>query len=108
MICSKCCLPMIRNKKNTDFKVGDWIIATAPMIVESYDMMGSGMKPDRSYMHRPLEVKAITQSHIVYMGVKGSLSDKRHEGIMPISEIEARKFIIAESVLVESAKESAI
>ena len=52
----------------TPFKKGDWIIATKPRMEQRdagmFMSMGMVSVPDRKFMHRPVQVHAVTEAHI--------------------------------------------
>jgi len=87
------------------FTVGEWIIATRPLMVESfggYGLMGTSMKPDRGYMHKPIQISAITEHHLIYE-TKSFIGEKTHKHILPMDEVRERGFVVADAVLVEAA-----
>lgn len=78
------------------FKENDWIIATKPAIREnfSFSLLGNGKIEDRTYMHKPIQVKVVTEAHIIFKS--GSV-----EAILPFDELKERGFIIANEALVK-------
>lgn len=86
----------------TQFKEGDWIIATKPAMRASmgFSLMGSGLVADGAYMHRPIKVKAVTEAHIIYE------TSNTRGAILPFHELQERGFIIAAPELVEETTRS--
>lgn len=86
-----------------EFKEGDWIIATKPLMVESsgfgFGVLGSGMRADRNFMYRPIKVVGVTEGHILY-----EQSSNDNQRILPKHELQERGFIIAAEELVNSIK----
>jgi hypothetical protein len=84
-----------------NFKAGDWIIATKPMMVEGgVFTLAKTMVPDWAYMHRPIKVFAVSEHHIVYES--DTISGGKLKNILPVCELKDRGFIIAPPILVEA------
>jgi hypothetical protein len=93
----------------TPFKKGDWIIATKPRMEQReagmFMSMGMVSVPDRKFMHRPVQVHAVTEAHIVVTWPSRFSTGKQPMDVLPLDEVQERGFIIAAPELVEIAGE---
>jgi phenylpyruvate tautomerase PptA (4-oxalocrotonate tautomerase family) len=85
-----------------EIKEGNWIIATKPTMEQGgfgFGLMSGGMVENRAYMHSPILVTYVSEAHILY---RVANSDK--ENILPLHEVQARGFIVADKKLIEAVK----